>query len=373
VSDAASHARSWEQRIETALDPGRYVSERHCFTFVSDLERVVADVTGLVASDPRLTATSYQTFVAGCTETADEVDDSSGEFGMFVVSLVGGRVSARQAAAARPDRTASRLLAWVDDDPYGFCHRLVHDVAEVFDRPGRAALTAQVQARFDAYVHVAEQVGLTAADCHTVTTMLAARGEIEQALSWVEAGLAPDTGTTSGSFAQFELAELKPRLPASSPTRGTASEPPITDRRPPATSGEPGPNTGTRPGVGDLEPAGPSRTDQRSGLRRRPRDPCRPPIRGRSAEDLPVGRLAPLRHLRTPSAAGRKAPPSEDLHHLRPAQPPPQPRGDLTGEQFDRSLRPPSGAPATSWAGRPAGPSPGRTSGRQRPRWQTGR
>jgi hypothetical protein len=47
-----SGARSWEQRIETALDPGRYVSECGCFAFVSDLERVAADVTGLVATDP---------------------------------------------------------------------------------------------------------------------------------------------------------------------------------------------------------------------------------------------------------------------------------------------------------------------------------
>jgi hypothetical protein len=145
VSDAASRGLSWEQRIETALDPGRYVSERGCFAFVSDLERVAADVKGLVSTDPRLATMVYETFVAGCTEKADEVDDSSGELGMVLVSLVGGWVTARQASGARPDRTASRLLAWVDDDPRGFCHRLVHDMAEVLDQPGRDALTAQVQ------------------------------------------------------------------------------------------------------------------------------------------------------------------------------------------------------------------------------------
>jgi hypothetical protein len=42
--------------------------------------------------------------------------------------------------------------------------------------------------------------------------MLAGLGEVEQALSWVEHGLALDTGTASGSFARFDLAELKPQL-----------------------------------------------------------------------------------------------------------------------------------------------------------------
>ena len=44
-----------------------------------------------VATDPGLALTLYETFVAGCTEKPDEVDDSSGEFGSFVVSLVGGK------------------------------------------------------------------------------------------------------------------------------------------------------------------------------------------------------------------------------------------------------------------------------------------
>jgi len=189
----------------------------------------------------------YETFVAGCTEKANEVDDSSGALGSFVVALIRGWVTARQAAGARADRTASRLLAWMDDDPFGFCHRLVEDVAEVLDEPGRAALTAAVRARFeaalpvatvdepdqawtyqrrrwsdalralyaadadvDAYVHLAEQVGLTTADCHTLATMLAGLGQVEQTLTWVERGLALESGTTMGSSARFDLIRLKP-------------------------------------------------------------------------------------------------------------------------------------------------------------------
>ena len=249
MSDPASAMQRWEQRIEAALDPGRYVSDRGCFAFVSDLEEVAADLARLVATDPESAVILYETLVAGCTEKANEVDDSSGALGSFVVALIQGWVTARPAAGARPDRTASRLLAWVDDDPFGFCHELVQDVAEVLDQAGRAALIGAVRARFeaalpasttdepdraltyrrrrsadalralyaadadvDAYVHLVEQLGLTPADCHTVATMLVRLGRLEQALSWVERGLALNSGSATGSSVWFDLTRLKPRL-----------------------------------------------------------------------------------------------------------------------------------------------------------------
>jgi hypothetical protein len=42
--------------------------------------------------------------------------------------------------------------------------------------------------------------------------MLAGLGEAEQALTWVERGLALDADTAGGSFARFDLVELRPRL-----------------------------------------------------------------------------------------------------------------------------------------------------------------
>ena len=57
--------------------------------------------------------------MAGCTEKANEVDDSSGALGSCVVALIQGRATARRATGGRTDRTASRLLSGVDDDPFG--------------------------------------------------------------------------------------------------------------------------------------------------------------------------------------------------------------------------------------------------------------
>lgn len=51
MSDPNSAAQRWEQRIEAALDPGRYVPEHAGFGFVADLEDVAAGLAGLVAND----------------------------------------------------------------------------------------------------------------------------------------------------------------------------------------------------------------------------------------------------------------------------------------------------------------------------------
>jgi hypothetical protein len=88
MSDPAATMPRWEQRIEAALDPGRYVSDRGCFAFVSDLEEVAADLAELVTADPESAVALYETFVAGCAEKANEVDDSGGALGSFVVALI---------------------------------------------------------------------------------------------------------------------------------------------------------------------------------------------------------------------------------------------------------------------------------------------
>jgi len=144
--------------------------------------------------------------------------------------------------------TASRLLGWMADDPYGFCHRLERDVVIVLDKAGRAAFSEKVRSRFEqaslaaesnenaqgaqaerrrwgevlrtlyaarrdlgAYIELAEDTGLTPADCHAVAKMLSARRKPEEALSWVERGIALDA-QTCGAFAGHALRELKVRL-----------------------------------------------------------------------------------------------------------------------------------------------------------------
>jgi hypothetical protein len=72
-------------------------------------------IAKLLESDPGRAARLYETFLAGCYEKAEELDGSSGNFGMFVHDLYAGWIEARQAAGADPDETAKWLLARMDD------------------------------------------------------------------------------------------------------------------------------------------------------------------------------------------------------------------------------------------------------------------
>lgn len=86
---------------------------------------------------------------AGCYEKAGDIDDSSGSFGDFVGQLHCMWIKARQAAGADAAETATRRLAWMEADPYGFCHRLERDAAKVLNQTGLATLIKQVRERFD--------------------------------------------------------------------------------------------------------------------------------------------------------------------------------------------------------------------------------
>ncbi len=237
-----------EQEIALALQPGAFIPDRACFSFVSDLDQVAAKIAQLTTSDPARAITLYETFLAACYEKAEELDDSSGSFGQFVGDLYCGWIKARQADGALPDETASRLLAWMDDDEYSFCYQLEKDAAKVFDKANLAAFVKQIRARFDAaakappktdgtfkdgpeyvrrrwgeilrtlyatqkdveaYVALAEETGLTAQDCHAIATLLVTRRKPKEALAWVERGIDLDKQTPHGSMAEHELAKLK--------------------------------------------------------------------------------------------------------------------------------------------------------------------
>jgi tetratricopeptide (TPR) repeat protein len=237
-----------ERDIEAALDPGAFIPDRACSEFVNRLEAVAARIGKLAATEPARSSALHETFLAGCFEKARELDDSSGSFGQFVDQLFCGWIRARQAAGAAPQDTASRLLAWIDDDPYGFCSGIEKDVAKAFDKAGLAAFEKLIRARFDAaataiptadgtapdrreyqrrrwsevlralyvqqraltaYISLAEESGLTAADCLAVARLLAGRRKPQDALTWIERGIDLDQKIPHGSTAAFDLARLK--------------------------------------------------------------------------------------------------------------------------------------------------------------------
>ena len=111
----------FEREIEQALNPGKFIRYDDSFSFVNSLDIIVEKITALIKSEPARAVILFETFIAGCYEKAEEIDDSSGSFGQFVDDLFCGWIKARQAANADPDDTATRLLARMDNDPYCFC------------------------------------------------------------------------------------------------------------------------------------------------------------------------------------------------------------------------------------------------------------
>jgi hypothetical protein len=228
-----------ENEIELALSPGSYIRDRACFSFVSSLVEVAAQIDELQTTDAARAGGLYETFLAGCREKAEELDDSSGSFGQFAKDLICRWIKARQAAGAAPNETAATFLAWMDDDPYAFCYQIEKDVTKAFDRAGLAAFGSLVRARFEAipaeeeydrrrwsdillaiyfaqrnpaaYLPLAEQIGLKPQDCLALATIFVSR-KPDLALAWVDRGVDLERTTPHGSGAAYDLGRLRREL-----------------------------------------------------------------------------------------------------------------------------------------------------------------
>jgi hypothetical protein len=235
--------------IESALDPGHYIGWNEGFNFVLNLSHLEGEIARVVETEPARAVALYETFLAGCNAKAEEVDDSDGELGTFAGGLYCGWIKARQAAGADRDETAKLLLAWMDDDPYGFCNDLELSAVKVLDRAGREAFEREVRARFDKacaalgerkraavsdfardrwggmlkavysqrrnirkYLDVATRIGLRQADCEAVATMFQTKRKLGDALAWVERGLEMEKRDGFGGAAGYKLVEMRRAL-----------------------------------------------------------------------------------------------------------------------------------------------------------------
>lgn len=240
-----------DRMIENAFQPGRFIPYHGGFSFVSDLRCAEAEIAELMATDPARAVTLYETFLAGCHAKAEEIDDSDGDFGLFAGSVFCGWIRARQAAGADRDETARLLLRWMDDDPYGFCNDLELAAVKVLDPSGLAAFERDVRAHFDEesaalsqrkrlaepnpnyardrwarmlkavysqqrnvrkYIGLTAQTELTQADCEAIAAMFQARRKPNDALAWVERGLAIEKRNAFGGGASYKLGAMRRAL-----------------------------------------------------------------------------------------------------------------------------------------------------------------
>ena len=248
-----------EQAIESALSPGSFISYNAAWSFVDELQEVLNDLEKIIRNEPERAALLFETFIAACHEKADEIDDSSGNFGMLVDELFRGWIKAREVAGADPNETAKALLAWMEDDAYGFCHDLDREAVKVLGRQGLDAFVGQIRSKFEssllqdeknerfpgyarrrwggalktliaaqrnlnAYIELCDQTELGVGECKAIAEMYRSRRRPEEALSWVERGLKIARSDSKRSFGDHELREIKRGLLAKLGRAGDALE-----------------------------------------------------------------------------------------------------------------------------------------------------
>lgn len=242
-----------DNAMENALKLGDFIDYGAAWSFVTELEEVAEQIEQLLPEEAERAIDLYETFIAGCYEKAEEIDDSSGNLGMFVEKLFCGWIKARQAAHADSEKTVERLLKWMDRDDYGFCYQLEREAVKALKRNELSHFAFQVQKRFDAarqpskpsnedghaqqnnnyrqrywggvlktiyasqrkvdaYVALCQETELLPVDCEIVAGMLQARRKPEQALEWVERGLKLEKRHTRSQGSSYKLDEMKRKL-----------------------------------------------------------------------------------------------------------------------------------------------------------------
>ena len=229
-----------ETAMELALQPGHFIAWNQESAFVAGLEEVECDVVALTGSDPLRAVRLYEAFIAACYLKADEID-SEWEFGRFIGEFACGWIRARQASGADRSETARNLLSWIDRDDYGFFNDLGSDAVKVLDADGLIALEKEVHDRFvrargnqndqsgscfgdhwaqtlksiyvqqgsvEKYLAVAERAGLTSGDCAAVAIMHEAKRKLDDALTWIERGIAMGGSQRFTAHAENNLAGM---------------------------------------------------------------------------------------------------------------------------------------------------------------------
>lgn len=235
----------FEQAIEAALSPGTFISYGAASPFVDNVQDVADDIGKIMKSEPERASLLFETFIGACHEKADEIDDSSGDFGMLVEGLFLAWVKSRQAANHDPNETAKILLSWMEGDPYGFCHNLDRQVVKVLDKKGLEAFVGQIRAKFEsassldeqrfpgytgrrwagvlktllagqrdveAYKALCAQTELVAKDCLALAEIYQSRRRLGEALSWVERGLAIARSDNQRPIEDHELQAMERAL-----------------------------------------------------------------------------------------------------------------------------------------------------------------
>lgn len=235
------------------MDLGRYIAWNEGFGFTGKLEDVHRDLVAFAKAHAKEALGYFDVFLAGCLVKGNEVDDSGGEFGMFLDGLFQSWTRCCSAAGMKPADFIRKLAHWMKADDIGFCHDLEETVIPALSKEYRSELRISLEQRLGkkpsddmteterressyqrqstlstlkklfvstnnttALIQTGEQYGFTPEDCLALATAFGSRGQLERALEWSERGL------KCGDARNYELERLRRQLMTKTGRRGDA-------------------------------------------------------------------------------------------------------------------------------------------------------
>ena len=235
--------------MENALQLGRFISYSQGWDFIQDLENIKKKIDDLIENGQAGQAVPlYEMFLSGCYEKAEEIDDSSGNLGMFFEALFCSWIRARQEAKCTSEETVHQILKWMDNDNYGFCYNIEKSVVKTLNQKELLLFEASIQSRFEkaflpiksktpehiydypfavrrnanilkvvyvekkdiaSYVNLCEKIGVSPKDCENIAALYKAKGQFQDALTWVDKGLELETKGHWPDESSYALTDIK--------------------------------------------------------------------------------------------------------------------------------------------------------------------
>lgn len=238
--------------IERSLEPGSFISYGESWGFVNGLENTRDKIDGLVKQGDAARAVSlFETFMAGCYEKMEEIDDSDGSMGDFFEDLFCSWINARQKAKLSPEETVKQILKMVKSDDYGLCCDIEKKIAHILNKkelsifeniisnrvedalsskkpkPDQTTNKFSYHVQYDAdilkniyisrndlnsYFTLCDKTGMTPKDCEAIAKIYMLKKEWKEALSFVNKGLTLEKEKKWHNQSSYGLSGLKREL-----------------------------------------------------------------------------------------------------------------------------------------------------------------
>ncbi len=233
--------------MEYALNPGSFINYSRSWDFVSELHKIRKRLDSMAEKgNAKEVVKLFEIFLAGSYEKANEIDDSGGNFGVFLRDLFCSWVKARQLAGMSPEETVKQVFSWFKNDTYGFCFEIEGELAGVFGKKEFRLFEREYLKRLEealekesggkehswdvkinteilkqiyktrekvaSYLNICEKVYFTPADCQALAEIYKSRKKYVRALEFTDKGIVLQKRDKRSGSSACALTQLKRRL-----------------------------------------------------------------------------------------------------------------------------------------------------------------